>query len=145
MSNQDLPVRTDEDFLAEAECMDLSDLKDKTFIVAVSTGDRNKGRFLSTTVNGPYTFEEMCEEVGFMWEQHQHHAKAIILNKDRNKRSMFLDENTVDYIEAHYQDIIVESMLDGSLEKKEYTCRAGIVEDDGSEDPRKSEDEQPTE
>lgn len=143
MSNENLPVKEGEDFIAEIESMNLDDLKTKLFLVGVSTGDRNKSKFLSTTVHGPYTFEEMCEEVGFMWSEYQHHAKAIIVQKDRTKVASFLDENTTDYIEAHYQDIIVESMLDGVFEK-EYTCRAGIIEDNGTEDPRqtKSTDDQ---
>jgi hypothetical protein len=134
MSN--LPVKSDENFIAECESMDLSDLKDHSYIVGVSQSDRSGPKFLSSTVRGPYTFVEMCEEVGVMWIEHQHHSKVTILQKDRNKPSKFLDENTVDYIEAHYTDIVTEAMLDGLFdEEKEFTCRAGIVED-FADDPR---------
>jgi len=133
-----LPVREDEDFIAEIETMDLSELKDKTYLVSVNREDRNKGLFLCTTVRGPYTFEEMCEEVGHMWETQQHHAKVVICEKDRKKPIKTLDENTVDYIEAHYADIITESMLEGVFDsQKEYTCRAGIKEQDLKEEPKK--------
>lgn len=137
MSDENLPVNTSEDFFAEAEKMDLSELKDKLYLVAVSTGDRNKSRFVSTTVRGPFNFPEMTEEVGKMWEEEQHHAKPIILSKDRKKALQTLDQNTVDYIECFYKDIIVECLLDGSLSKDGYTCRAGIVTDDDSENGQK--------
>lgn len=133
----DKPVTQSEDFVAEFHTMDLSELKDKTFLVTVSTGDRNKGRFLSTTVRGPYSFAEMCEEVGVMWEQQNHHAKAVICEKDRSKPIKTLDEGTIDYIEAHYQDIVVNSMLEDILTQSEFTCKAGVVEADMSEEPAK--------
>lgn len=134
----ELPVKTGDDFLGEFEVMDLTELKDKTFLVAVSTGNRNKGRFLSTTIRGPYDFTEMCEEVGLMWEEQQHHAKVVITTRKRTDPIKTLDENTIDYIEAHYADIITESMLEGVFDdQKEFTCRAGIVDGDLSEEPQK--------
>jgi hypothetical protein len=140
MSNNDLPVNTSEDFLAEAEVMDLSSINGESFLVGVSQGDRNKCKFLSSTVHGPYSFYEMCEEVGVMWREHQHHAKVTILTKERNKAPKFLDENTTEYIEAHYADIITEGLLGGAFDEvKEYTCKAGVVEADDTDDPRKAE------
>ena len=136
MSNQDLPVKATEDFIADIETMDLSAIKGETFLVAVSTGDRNKGKFLSTTVRGPYTFPEMCEEVGTMWREQNHHAKVVICQKNRKKGIKTLDENAVDYIEANFADLIVESMLEGALDDKEYTCRVGVVDHDLSEEPK---------
>jgi hypothetical protein len=142
MSDKELPVKSTDEFIADIETMDLSELKDKTFLVAVSQGDRNKHRFLASTVRGPYTFEEMCDEVGNMWYEFQHHAKAVICEKDRKKPVKTLDENTIDYIEAHYKEIITESMLDGVFDsQKEFTCRAGIVEADLSEEPKKIQTE----
>lgn len=139
MSNSNLPVKTGDDFVGEFEVMNLDALRDKTFIVAVSTGDRNKVKQLASTMHGPYDFYEMCEEVGVMYKELQHHSKVTILNKDRTVLPQILDENTVDYIEAHYLDIITEGLLDGAFEEKqEYTCQAGIVEADASEDPRKA-------
>ncbi len=130
------PVNTGEDFIAEAETMDLRHLKDKTFLVAVSQGDRNKAKFLSTTARGPFTFVEMCEEVGVMWMEHQHHAKVALLHKDRNKALQFLDENTTDYIECHYTDIVTEAMLDGVFDDdKDYTCSANVVDDASETNP----------
>ena len=135
-TKQELPVKTGEDFIGEYETMDLSVLKDKTFCVSVSSGERNKIKFLSSCLRGPYNFTEMIEEVGTMWTNEQHHAKVIVMEKDRTKAVKFLDENTVDYIEAHFVDIITESMLDGVFDdEKEYTCRAGLTEDDMSTDP----------
>jgi hypothetical protein len=124
-----LPVKVDEDFIAEFESMDLTDLKDRQYIVAINQGDRNGPKYVCSSIKGPFSFEEMCEQVGLMWRQHQHHAKVTILDKEMGKQSMFLDENTVDYIEAHYEDIVTESMLDGVFDDvKEYTCKANIVQ-----------------
>lgn len=135
--NVNLPVKSGEDFIGENESMDLSELKDKSFMVAVSSGDRNKSKFVSTTIRGPYNFAEMCEEVGTMWAEEQHHAKVIISSRRRSEPIKTLDENTVDYIECHYLDIITESMLEGLLDNNDYTCRAGIVEDDSIQESKK--------
>ena len=116
------------EFLAEAEVMDLSPIKDKTYVVAVGTGDPNKVKFLCSTIHGPYNFTEMCQEVGEMWVQHQHHAKVIIMEKDPKSKVLLLDGNTIDYIEAHYVDIIMEETLAG-FEDKEFTCTAGTIEE----------------
>lgn len=116
------------EFLAEAEVMDLTPIKGKTYVVAVGTGDPNKVKFLCSTIHGPYDFTEMCQEVGEMWVQHQHHAKVIILEKDVKQRVLLLNANTIDYIEAHYIDIIMEETL-SNFEEKEFTCVAGTIEE----------------
>ncbi len=116
------------EFLAEAEVMNLAPIKGKTYVVAVGTGDPNKVKFLCSTIHGPYDFTEMCQEVGEMWVQHQHHAKVIIMEKDSRQRVLLLDANTIDYIEAHYVDIIMEEAL-SSFEDKEFTCDAGTIEE----------------
>lgn len=119
---------SEREFLAEVEVMDLSSIKDKTFGVAVATGKPNGIKYLCSTLHGPYNFTEMCQEVGEMWVREQHHAKVILLEKDMKKKLLCLDENTLDYIEAHYVDIIMEETL-ASWEEKEYTCAAGTVEE----------------
>lgn len=139
MSNKDnLPVKTDtESFIAEHEVMNIDPLKDKTYMVAVSRESREEGKFVCSTARGPYNFYEMCEEVGVMYREHQHHAKVYVMEKDRNKRVRWLDQNTTDYIEAHYAEIITEGLLDGVFDEvKEFTCVANIIEDSGEEDPR---------
>jgi hypothetical protein len=137
MSDTNLPVKSGAEFMAEAEVMDLGSLKEKQFFVAVSQGDRSKPKFVSTTVRGPFNFVEMCEEVGVMWKEEQHHAKVVFIEKLRTAPLKCLDENTVDYIECHYADIITEAMLDGVFDEiKEYTCQPGIVEATAEDDPR---------
>lgn len=139
---KDLPVKKD-NFMAEVETMDLSAIKDYKFVVAVATGDPNGVKLLSSTIHGPYEFTEMVQEVGDMWNTHQHHAKVVILNKDYTKPVKMLDANTVDYIECHATDIITEEMLAGSFDpsEKEYTCQAGLIDEEKSVDPRhKTED-----
>ena len=133
-----LPVKAPDEFIAECETMCLDELKDEMFLVAVGTGDRNKSRFLSTTVHGPYSFIEMVEEVGIMYMEHQHHARVIICGKKRGEALKTLDENTTDYIECNYVNIVTEAMLGGAFDTAEFTCKAGIIEDDGHEDPRKA-------
>jgi hypothetical protein len=142
--NLTLPVKQGDDFVGELETMDLSILKDKQFLVAINQGDRSGVKFVCSTIRGPYTFEEMCETVGVMWRQHQHHGKAIVLQKDISAAPKYLDENTIDYIEAHFEDIITESMLDGVFDDdKEYTCRAGVVEGSNEDNPLAKKDELP--
>jgi hypothetical protein len=123
----DLPIKDGDDFVGEFEVMNLDKLKDKTFLVAVNTGERNNGKFLCTTVHGPYDYYDMIEEVGFMWENQQHHAAVIITQKNRNSGLDFLDENSIDYIEANYTELLVEELLE---QPKEYTCQANILHED---------------
>ena len=130
----DLPVKKD-GFLAEAEVMDLSPLREKTYVVGVACGDPDGVKYICSSIHGPYSYIEMVQEVGEMWVNHQHHAKVIVLDRDQNYRTKMLDKNTVDYIECHYTDIITEEMLGGAFDKK-YTCKAGLVFEEESTDPR---------
>lgn len=137
MSN--LPVKK-ENFLAEIEVMDLSEIKREKFLVAVSTGDPDSVKFLSSTVHGPYDYVEMLQEVGDMWLNEQHHAKVVILDKNVKNEVKMLDGNTVDYIELNYTDLITEEMLGGAFDgDKEFTCRAGITSESDTPDPRRKE------
>ena len=138
---KDLPVKKSEEFLAEVEIMDLSHLKKAAFVVAVGIGDPKGFKLLGSTIHGPYSFVEMLQEVGDMWATHQHHAKVIVLDKNSTNTTQMLDENTVDYVECHYNDLITEEMLGGVFDEKDFTCKAGMVEDDGS-DPRRSKVEE---
>ncbi len=145
---EELPVKKD-NFLAEAEVMDLSGIKDNKFMVAVATGDPDGVKFLCSTIHGPYDFTGMVQEVGDMWNTHQHHAKVIICEENPLKRVKMLDGNTVDYIECHHTDIITEAMLGGAFDEgKDFTCQAGLVAEEKDNDPRhkKAEDavESPT-
>lgn len=138
----DLPVKKSDDFLAEVEVMDLTKLKNGQFIVAIGTGAPDSFKMLGSSVHGPYSFVEMIQEVGDMWATHQHHAKVIMLSKDTSQMADMLDENTIDYIECHYGDLITEEMLAGAFDiKKDFTCQAGLLTDDG-EDPRRKKQEE---
>lgn len=135
----DLPVKKD-NFLAEVEVMDLSPIKNNKFLVAVATGAPDGVKFLCSTVHGPYEFTEMVQEVGDMWNTHQHHAKVIILEKNPQKAVKMLDPNTIDYIECHYSDIITDEMLGGAFGKA-FTCQVGLVSEEESSDPRHRKEE----
>ncbi|NVM33960.1 MAG: hypothetical protein HWN81_00090 [Candidatus Lokiarchaeota archaeon] len=132
----DLPVNKDENFVGEFETMDLNELRDKQFMVAVATGDPEKCKYLCGTLHGPYEFTEMLDEVGSMYLEHQHHAKILICGTDKSKRLNFLDRNTIDYIEANYEDLIMNEVIEGIVLNDEYTCKAGINEVTDDEDFR---------
>lgn len=132
MSN--LPVGNPETFLGEVEEMDLSELKDLVFGVAVGTGTRDGVKFVCSTLRCPLDFYEMVEQVANVYETKQAHAKAFVLNKDPNAKTKYIDECTIDFIEARYMDIITDGLLSGALnESKEYTCRASFFEEDVSD------------
>ena len=124
----ELPIGDPETFLGEFEEMDLSELVDDTsaFMVAQQTGEPKSPRYVPSTIRGPYTFYEMVEEVGQMWENEQVHAKVIYCERDRDLPLRWLDECTIDFIEARWQEILTEGFLSGSVEK-EYDVRAGIL------------------
>lgn len=130
---QELPVKK-ENFLAEVETMDLSKIKNHKFLVAVSTGPRDGVKLLASTIHGPYDYSEMLQEVGTMWNDHQHHARVLILDKEAKNKVQSLDENTTDYIECHYNDLIMDEMIANF--DKDFTCQAGIFVETESTDPR---------
>jgi hypothetical protein len=121
-------MSTAEGFVPQIENMDLRDLYNHLYIVAVSTGARDDGRLLAKTIHGPYNFEEMVGEVGRMWSDSQDNAKVYILEKDYKKKPKWLDAKTIDYMQAKYVDIIMERMIGSS--EQDFTCTAGVVEDD---------------
>lgn len=112
-------------FVPQAESMDLSELHDHTYVVAISTGARDDGRLLAKTMHGPYNFDEMIAEVGRMWAESQDNAKVYLLEKNPKNQSRWLDAKTIDYIQAKYVDIIMDRII--SAESKIHTVSAGIV------------------
>ncbi len=130
-------TEVDNPFVAEFEVCDLSELKNKSFLVAVATGARDAGRFLATTARGPFDFDGMVEDAGLMWEREQHHAKIVILQTDRKSEFKFVDENTTSYIETHWEKILVDNILEGVLEDTKYTCKANLLEANSQEEKKK--------
>lgn len=125
------PVTQEDDYCAELDGrkIDFGHLVEKTFLVAVSTGDRNKPKLLASTMRGPFDFYEMCEAVGSMYEREQHHAKVYILEKSFEKGIGFLDCGTVDYIESAWKDIVCTGVLEQELfGEEEGTIPAGTLE-----------------
>jgi len=116
-----------DDFIGEFAVMDLTPLKDKLYMVSVGTGEPGKGKFLCSSPHGPYDYLEMIQEVGMMWAEHQHHACAILLTKNNKERVKVLDARTIDYIEAQWENIIAESILEDALaEPPAFTHTAGF-------------------
>lgn len=123
------PITQDPEYCAELDGrkMDFSYLENKTFIVAVNTGDRNKPKLLASTIRGPFEFYEMVECVGAMYEREQHHAKVYVLEKSFEEGTMFLDEGTIDYIEANWQDIVATGILESAIAGDEEVISAGTI------------------
>lgn len=130
------PITQSEDFCAELMqgTMDFSSIMDKQFIVAVNTGARNKPSILASTMRGVFDFYEMVEAVGCMWEREQHHAMVYVLTKDFKKSSSFLDEGTVDYIEAKWEDIVASGILEAALMDDGPVIPAGLIEGNQEEE-----------
>ena len=124
----ELPVGDPDTFLGEFEQMDLSELKDKMFMVAISSGDPSKCKYIPESIHGPYGFYEMVEQVEAMWKNCQHHAKVLVTSKNMGRPPQFLDTCTVDYLEAKGGQIITEGMLGGDDLITDYTCKAGLFE-----------------
>jgi len=119
--------QSNENFIPEIEEMDFSDYFDKTFIVAISVGPRDDGRFLCKTTHGPYNFEEMVGEVVRMWKVDQNNAKVVILHKNHEVKPEWFDAATTDYLQAKGNDILMERMIGGAFDKK-YTCKAKTID-----------------
>lgn len=122
----DLPTANPDTFIGEFHEMDLSELKDKTFMVALSTGDRAKPKFIPESLCGPLSFIEMVEIVANVHIDLQLHAKAMITSKKFGEKPQVLDPMTIDYIESKYSEIMMEALLTGELEKN-YIAKAGFV------------------
>lgn len=138
--DEKIEITTESDqFIPELETMDLSPLHNLNYLVAVNRDDPNNIKCLASTIRGPFSFEEMCQEVGDMWRDHMHHAKVIVLEKDRKKPTRHLDAGTIGYIEANYIDIITNHVLNTALFDGEATCVAGIKESEYNEENKKEE------
>ena len=129
----DLPVGDPETFIGEHEEVDLSELKDKTFMVAQASGDPKGPKYVCSTIRGPYNFYGMCEEVGMMWQNYQVHAKAIIISDLRTDSISWVDECSIDFIEATFGSIIVEEMLHGFAPEVKYTHKARIINENDAD------------
>ena len=138
--SEELEVGNPETFLGEFEIMDLSELKDKLFLVAISSGDPAKLKYIPESIHGVFGFYEMVDRVHAMWKIHLHHAKVIIPSKTMNEPPRFLDECTIDYIESQGPSIITEGMLGGEDLVSDFTCKAGIMEAENAGLPEKKEE-----
>jgi hypothetical protein len=133
------PLTQQEDFCAELVDghMDFSGIEDKQFIVAVNTGSRNKPPLLASTMKGVFDFYEMVEAVGCMWEREQHHAMVYILTKSYDEATTFLDEGTVDWIEANWEDMVATGILEAAIadyDDDSLIIPAGVITADPEDD-----------
>ena len=128
-----LPTGNKDDFVGEFEEMNLEELKDKQFLLAVGTGDPTKSQVLGSTISGPFNFIDMVNHVGELFAQNTYTAKVFLAKNNPLSGSTMLDPCVIDFIQAKYEDILFDAVLDGTIDK-EYTCKAGFVEvDDLSE------------
>lgn len=84
---------------------DILNLRDKTFVVAVSTGPRDKTALLPTTIRGPFDFLEMLDFVGITWSKDLNRSRVASVSKQNPP--IFLNDNDIDYIIDNYVDIIL--------------------------------------
>ena len=124
------PITQEDDYCAELDGrkIDFTFLKGNQYIVAVNTGPRNKPKLLASTIRGPFDFSQMVEAVGSMYEREQHHAKVYVLEKSFEKGIFFLDEGTMDYIEANWTDILVEEELEAAIFDDDEVIPAGAID-----------------
>jgi hypothetical protein len=138
---EELKVGNPDTFIGEIEEMDLSELKDKTFMVGISTGKRESAIFISHSIRGPYNFVEMVQQVMNIMTEEQLHAHVLIPQKERDEPNEFLDECTIDFIEARGEDLITAAWLDG-LMSTDYTCKAGLITDLENDGPKEKSNEE---
>jgi len=122
----------DDSFLGEVDTIDFSPIRGKQFLIAINSGDRQQAGLIPESIKGPLSFCEMVEEAGRMWQDDSHHAKVLILNgKDF---ADWLDEPTIDAIEARHVDILFQEAFHEACgveadEGAEYAC--AIVKNQG--------------
>lgn len=127
----------------EFEEMDLSELRDQIFMVAMNTGPRSENQYMCSSLCGPLEFYEMCETVGQIFEDQMIHPKVMICSKEFGHEPKLLDENTVDFIEARYKDIVMDGLLGGELFDQEgFTCKAGFNLSNAETAIKKAQEEQ---
>lgn len=131
------PITQDDDYCPELDGrkMNFEKLRGQQYLVAVNTGPRNKPKLLASTMRGPFAFDEMVEAVGKMYQEHQHHAKVYSLEKSFDKAIQFLDEGTIDYIEANWEDILFEESFEQAVfGEDEDVIQAGAIETEYNEE-----------
>ena len=134
-------VTQEDDYCAELDGrkIDFSGLLDGQFLVAVSQGDRNKPKLIASTMRGPFDFHEMCEAVGSMYQREQHHAKVYKLERSFEKGISFLDQGTIDYIEANWQDIVMTGILEQEFLMDEEVIPAGSFDLEYNQENKRDE------
>lgn len=120
-----------ENFVGDFEEMNLAELQGHMYGVAIGLGSRDSTRFVCESLMAPLDFWRMIEAVGTIYKEQQIHAKAFILKSGLSDKMNYLDEFTIDFIEARYLDLLAEGLLNGSLDdSKEFTCKAGFIQDE---------------
>ena len=118
-----LPTGDPENFIGELENMDLSELHENTFLVAVEGG---KG-IMPSTVSGPFNFLDMVDVVGDTFSKTGLNCVVFESKTDPFAKAQTLDTCTIDFIQANYENIIMDSFLNPDF-SEEFTCKAGFEE-----------------
>ena len=138
------PVTQEEGYCAELDDrkINFDSLRGKTYIVAVNTGPRNKPKLLASTIRGPFDFSRMVESVGSMYAREQHHAKVYVLEESFDKPIFFLDEGTIDYIEANWENILIEEELEAAIFDDKEVIPAGLISQEYNEEGKNGANQQ---
>ena len=123
-----LPLADPITFMGEFDSLDVSELVDLTFLVALSRGARGGIDYMPDTVAGPFTFIEMVEHVANGHTDFVMHMRAFVPAKKLGEKIRVLDVCTIDYIEAQYDRIIADHVLIGQ-ESGIHQFRAGFVDE----------------
>jgi hypothetical protein len=108
------------------ENMDLTELKDKQFLISILTSKQDDVPYVSSLIKGPFSFYEMAEVCGDIWENKNRHPFVIIASKEFSEKIQYLDEDTIDYLESRWKDIVVDGFIEDILQT-DYTCKAGVT------------------
>lgn len=112
--------------VGELENMDLRELYDLQFIVAVNRGPTDSFDYMENTIAGPFSFIDMVSAVGLFYKKNMMHLAVIIPAQSMGELPKALDGNTIDFIEARYADILASTAFD--IGTSNYTCKAGFIE-----------------
>jgi hypothetical protein len=122
---------------APDEVLDMSELYDLQFAVAINRGHRDDTGYVCSTLRGPFDFDGMISRVHSMWSDDLDHAKVIILDDNPKNLMKVLDHKTTEYIEMRAMDILMDRMLGVT---KTPTASAGFSEA-SPECPKEEEEE----
>ena len=119
-----LTTQEDTPFNVFTAKMDMRELYEQKFAVAVSTGNLDDYGLIITSLKGPYDFSDMVNEVLRLHEQ-KDNAKVVLMSTNLEKKTKLLSPETIEYIQHNGADILLEETF-GLVDEKGYNCKARL-------------------